>query len=104
MARNLKSSSDNTAPEEHGSGHAKVGRGNNIPYEGFSEGMHGRGPTPYKKSHSGGNHLGHSIDSHMGTSGRGGTGIIGMGDGFKGRSEDVESPASHADFESLGAD
>lgn len=96
MARNLES------PEEHGEG-ARPSRGGRESREegGFSEGTHGRGPTPYKRSHSA-KPGGHSIDAHLATAGRGGAGIIGGADGFKGHKSDIEHPQSHADFESLG--
>lgn len=68
---------------------------------GFAEGEFGRGPTPYKKSHSA---APASLEDHEGTSGRGGPGVAGKGDGFKNRAEDLEHPQSHAEFEQLGAD
>jgi hypothetical protein len=66
---------------------------------GFKEGEFGRGPTPYKKSHSA---KPASLDSHSASSGRGGGGIIGKSDAFKGHTEDVAHPESHAAFERLG--
>ena len=68
---------------------------------GFREGTHGRGPTPYMKSHSP-KPNGHGAAPHMATAGRGGDGIIGKGDGFKSRSGDIEHPQSHGEFEALG--
>lgn len=70
---------------------------------GFKEGEHGRGPTPFMKSHSA-KPAGYSIEAHMGDSGRGGSGILGGGDSFKGSKGDVSHPASHAEFEALGTD
>lgn len=91
-----------TAPEEHGAGPA-VARGSQAPFDsGFGEGEHGRGPSPYSIAHSGKARGGHSLEAHTGTSGRGGPGVIGKGDGFKSRSEDVEHPQSHSEFEALG--
>lgn len=66
---------------------------------GFEDGSHGRGPTPYKKSHSA---KPASLDAHAASSGRGGGGIIGKADDFKGHTEDVDHPGSHAEFERLG--
>lgn len=94
------------APEEHGKEKAVARRGGSNLYDGggFAEGTHGRGPTPYTKAHSGGNHDGHALEHHTATAGRGGDGKIGKGDGFKARSQDVEHPQSHAEFESLGVE
>lgn len=67
---------------------------------GFSEGEAGRGPTPYKKSHSA---KPASLASHAATAGRGGVGVMGGADGNKGMKSDVSHPDSHAAFEQLGA-
>jgi len=75
-------------------------RGSSGPFEGFSEGEHGRGPTPYKKSHSA---KPGSMAAHSATSGRGDSGVFGGRDGNKGSMQDYEHPQSHAEFESLGA-
>lgn len=66
---------------------------------GFSEGEGGRGPNPYKKSHSA---KPASMASHAATSGRGGKGVFGGADGNKGTKSDIEHPESHAAFEQLG--
>jgi hypothetical protein len=96
MAKKLES------PEEHGKGHPKVKRGSAAPFDsGFGEGEHGRGPSPYHLSHSS-HPQGHSADAHLAVKGRGGTGAIGKGDGFKARTEDVSHPKTHAEFENLG--
>jgi len=68
---------------------------------GFATGTHGRGPTPYKKSHS---RKPASPGAHMGTAGRGGPGRLGGGDQVKGNREDLSHPETHAAFEGLGAD
>ena len=95
----------NQSPEEHGEGHPRPPRGGKAAREegGFEEGTFGRGPTPYTKSHSP-KANGHSISTHMSDSGRGGSGIIGKGDSFKGHSQDICHPESHGEFEGLGAD
>lgn len=95
----------NESPEEHGEGHPRPPRGGSGKWDGggFREGEGGRGPTPYTKSDSP-KPGGHSISTHMSDSGRGGSGIIGKGDSFKGHSQDIEHPCSHGDFEKLGAD
>ncbi len=95
MARKLES------PEEMGEG-TRPARGGGAAREegGFAEGEFGRGPTPYLKSKHGG--IEGSIAKHSATSGRGGSGIIGKGDSFKGHSQDLEHPASHREFEMLG--
>jgi hypothetical protein len=67
--------------------------------EGFEEGEHGRGPTPYRKSHSA---KPASLASHAATAGRGGRGVIGGADGNKGTRSDISHPDSHAAFEQLG--
>lgn len=91
----------NKSPEESGEG-ARPARGSSGPFEGgFSEGQMGRGPTPYKKSHSP-KPNGHSMEAHLATSGRGDSGIIGGADGNKGPKEDLQHPQSHGAFESLG--
>jgi hypothetical protein len=101
MARNDGLSHNLESPEEHGEGR-RPPRGGTRPEGGFSEGSHGRGPTPYLKNKHGGHQA--KVDAHLGVKGRGGSGIIGKGDGFKGLSEDVEHPQSHEEFERLGAD
>jgi hypothetical protein len=93
MAKNLQS------PEEMGEG-KRPARGGDREEGGFSEGTFGRGPTPYLKSKHGG--VEGSIAKHSATSGRGGSGIIGKGDSFKGHAEDLEHPQSHKEFEMLG--
>ena len=70
---------------------------------GFSEGQHGRGPTPYSKSMSHKPH-GHGMAAHAGTAGRGGKGRFGKGDGFKSHAPDIAHPQTHAEFESLGTE
>ena len=81
----------------------KVKRRNQSPMDsGFADGTYGRGSTPYKSSHSSAK-SGHPIEKHTALSGRGGTGVIGKGDGHKTHSEDVAHPRSHAEFEALGA-
>lgn len=90
----------NESPEESGEG-SRPQRGGMREEGGFAEGTHGRGPTPYKKSHSS-KPNGHSLEAHLATSGRGGSGIIGGADGNKGPKQDIEHPQSHADFENLG--
>lgn len=94
MAKNL-SGGKNVSPEEHGShkGAKRGGFGNKAPNL--------TGPTPYSKSQS---KAPAPLSAHEGTSGRGGQGKFGKGDGFKTRAEDVEHPQSHAEFESLGTD
>ena len=92
-----------TSPEESGNSR-QIKRGGAGPFDsGFGEGEHGRGPSPYKLSHSA-KPNGHDHVKHWATSGRGGTGRIGKGDGFKARTEDVAHPKSHAEFEALGVD
>lgn len=59
---------------------------------GFPDGAHGRGATPYSRSHSS-KPSGHSAEAHSGTSGRGAPGVI---------SGPVGHPQTHAEFESLG--
>lgn len=88
------------SPEEYGEG-PRPARGSSGPFEGFSEGTHGRGPTPYKKSHSA-KPNGHSLEAHEATSGRGGSGIFGGSDSTKGHVADYEHPQSHSEFEALG--
>lgn len=68
--------------------------------KGFSEGQNGRGPTPYRKSHS---VKPASMAAHSATSGRGGPGVFGGADGNKGARSDISHPDSHAAFEQLGA-
>ena len=95
MGKNLES------PEEMGEG-TRPARGGKQSREegGFMDGEHGRGSTPYLKSKHGGTEG--SIAKHAATAGRGGSGIIGKGDSFKGHSEDIEHPQSHREFEQLG--
>lgn len=90
----------NKSPEEFGEG-PRPPRGGNLEEGGFSEGEGGRGPNPYKRSHSP-KPNGHSLEAHLATSGRGGSGIIGGADGNKGAKADVAHPESHGDFEALG--
>jgi len=79
----------------------KVKRRDQSPMDsGFADGTYGRGSTPYRKSHSG---APASLENHAATQGRGGTGVIGKGDGHKTHSEDVAHPRTHAEFERLGA-
>lgn len=89
------------SPEESGEGKrpARTGKGKDFDGGGFTEGTHGRGPTPYAKSHSA---KPASLNSHSASSGRGGAGTFGKTDGFKGHAKDLEHPASHAEFETLG--
>jgi hypothetical protein len=95
MARKLES------PEEMGEGSRPPRGGAGAREEGgFAEGEFGRGPTPYLKSKHGG--IEGSIAKHVATSGRGGSGIIGKGDSFKGHAQDIEHPQSHREFEMLG--
>lgn len=90
------------APEEAGAGHKSVPRRGAGPFDsGFGEGEHGRGPSPYHKGHSA---EPGTLEEHAATAGRGGTGRIGKGDGFKTRTGDVEHPVSHSEFEELGRD
>lgn len=92
------------SPEESGEGQRPARGGRELREEGgFCDGEYGRGSTPYKRSHSS-KPDGHSLEAHDGTSGRGGSGIIGRGDGYKNHSEDIEHPATHAEFEALGTD
>jgi hypothetical protein len=95
MAKNLES------PEEMGEG-TRPARGGKESREegGFMDGEFGRGSTPYSKSKHGG--VEGKLGAHHATAGRGGSGIIGKGDGFKGHSEDIEHPQSHREFEMLG--
>ncbi len=96
-------SHDLSSPEEFGEGTRPPRGGREARHEGgFAEGEHGRGPNPYRRGHSGPHVNGQSLDVHGGTSGRGGSGIIGKGDGHKGHSEDIEHPSSHEEFEALG--
>lgn len=91
------------SPEEMGEG-VRPKRGGESAREegGFADGEYGRGSTPYLKGKHGG--VEGSIAKHGATAGRGGSGIIGKGDGFKGHSEDIAHPASHREFEMLGQD
>ena len=107
MARTHKDglSHDLESPEEHGEGKRPERGGESAREEGgFAEGEYGRGSTPYRRHHSGKHVDGQSMEAHTATSGRGGSGIIGGGDGFKGHKEDLEHPLSHEDFEGLGGD
>jgi hypothetical protein len=89
------------SPEEMGEGTRPARGGKGVREEGgFAEGTFGRGPTPYLKSKHGG--VEGKIAPHLATAGRGGSGIIGKGDSFKGHSEDLEHPQSHSEFEQLG--
>lgn len=83
----------------------RPGRGGSGPFDGggIAEGMHGRGSTPFKLSQSSAP-KGHSIEAHMSDTGRGGSGILGKGDSFKGHAPDIAHPDTHAAFESLGVD
>lgn len=97
MSRKLQS------PEEMGEGTRPARGGREVREEGgFMDGEYGRGSTPYLKSKHGG--VEGSIAKHSATSGRGGSGIIGKGDSFKGHAEDLEHPTSHREFEMLGQD
>lgn len=89
------------SPEEMGEG-SRPARGGKESREegGFMDGEYGRGSTPYLKSKHGG--VEGSIARHGATTGRGGSGIIGKGDSFKGHAEDLEHPQSHREFEMLG--
>ena len=94
-----------TSPEEHGSGQRPKKGGAEIRHEGgFAEGEMGRGPTPYKKSHSVKPDSGQSRAAHMGTAGRGGSGIYGAGEQNKRHAPDIEHPASHKEWEAMGGD
>lgn len=66
---------------------------------GFAEGTHGRGPTPYSKSHS---KAPGTFEQHKATAGRGAAGIYGKSDAFKQHAQDLEHPDTHAEFEQLG--
>lgn len=92
------------SPEESGEGR-RPERGGGAKREegGFMEGDYGRGPTPFKMSHTKKPH-GYSLEAHAATSGRGGSGIIGKHDSFKSHAEDLEHPQSHDEFERLGTD
>jgi hypothetical protein len=92
------------SPEESGEGR-RPGRGGREARRegGFEDGENGRGSTPYSRKHSA-KPGGYSIDSHDATSGRGGSGIIGGSDDFKGHKTDLEHPGTHAEFEALGTE
>jgi hypothetical protein len=95
-------SHDLESPEEHGEGKRPGRGGKTVRQEGgFVDGEYGRGSTPYRKSHGA---AAGTLNQHAGNSGRGGSGIIGGGDGFKGHKEDIEHPQSHSEFENLGRD
>ena len=90
------------SPEESGEGSRPQRGGKEVRREGgFEDGQYGRGSTPYKRSHSA---KPASLSEHEATSGRGGSGIIGGGDDFKGHKSDIEHPDSHAAFEDLGTE
>lgn len=90
------------SPEESGEGKRPERGGAKERREGgFADGEMGRGSTPYLKSHSA---KPGTLAEHDATSGRGGSGIIGGGDSFKGHKEDLEHPSSHREFEDLGTD
>jgi hypothetical protein len=92
------------APEERrGAGQAARGGKAQREEGGFEDGEHGRGSTPYKLSHSE-KRNGFPTSDFAATSGRGGIGRIGKGDGFKAHAEDIAHPRSHAEFEALGTD
>jgi len=78
---------------------ASAGGGAKRKEGGFPEGDYGRGPTPYKKSHSA---APGTLSQHTATSGRGAGGIYGGSDQNKTHAADVEHPCSHAEFEQLG--
>jgi hypothetical protein len=100
MAKNRLTQAPLTGVENKGKTYKNVGRGSAGPFDsGFSEGQHGRGPVPYKASQSS---AAGTLEQHDATSGRGGDGIIGKGDGFKTRAPDVSYPQTHAEFEQLG--
>jgi len=101
----MKPRRDLESPEEHGEGRRPARGGREAREEGgFADGEHGRGSTPYNRRKHSAKPEGHSISAHEATSGRGGSGIIGKADGFKGHSEDIEHPMSHSDFEALGVE
>lgn len=102
MARLPPRRSNLESPEEEGAGR-KPPRGGETAREegGFADGEYGRGSTPYKKSHSA--PMG-TLENHSGTSGRGGSGIFGKSDQFKGHAKDLEHPCTHAEFERMGHD
>jgi hypothetical protein len=89
------------APEEGKEGKRPGRKGKDKEWSGggFREGSHGIGSTPYMKSHSA---APASLKSHDATSGRGGGGVIGKADDFKGHAKDLEHPDSHEAFERLG--
>jgi hypothetical protein len=91
------------SPEEHGEGKRppRTGKSKEFDGGGFMEGDHGRGSTPYTKKHSA---KPGTLEEHGATSGRGGSGIIGGGDDFKGHKSDIDYPSSHAEFEELGTE
>ena len=91
------------SPEESGEGKRpeRTGKSREFDGGGFLEGDHGRGSTPYTKKHSA---KPASLAAHAATSGRGGSGIVGGADDFKGHKSDIEHPGSHAEFEELGAE
>src|ERR1700737_3551819 len=91
-----------TSPEERGAGkHPPRGGASKRHEGGFAEGDYGRGPTPYKLSHSGAHKNGQPLSVHEATAGRGGGGRIGKGDMHKNHSQDIEHPRSHAGFKAL---
>lgn len=100
----MKARKNLESPEERSAGKRPERGGASTRQEGgFADGEFGRGSTPYKRSHSA-KPNGLSIADHEATSGRGGSGVFGKGDGFKGHAPDLEHPMSHAEFESLGSD
>jgi hypothetical protein len=91
------------SPEESGEGSRPQRGGKEGRREGgFEDGEHGRGSTPYMKGKHGGKQG--TLAEHFATSGRGGSGIIGGADDFKGHKSDIEHPDSHAAFEELGTE
>ena len=93
------------SPEEYGEG-KRPARGGKMERQegGFEDGEYGRGSTPYNRAKHSPHPGGHPLSAHVATAGRGGSGIIGRADDFKGHSSDLEHPASHAEFEALGTE
>ena len=97
MGKNLES------PEEMGEGNASRTRGQGIARRGRIPRRRGRSrlnPVPEVQTWW---RIEGKLAPHLATAGRGGSGIIGKGDSFKGHAEDLEHPQSHgAEFEQLG--
>jgi len=98
MAKGMKPNPLKSAGERGSEGRSPP-RGGSGPFEGFKEGSHGRGSTPYTKSQSASPG---TLAQHGATSGRGGDGRHGGPEGNKGRMSDISHPQSHAEFENLG--